>query len=95
MIARDARVNGEYYIDTCIEDALALGLKVRILEVDSYLCWGAPNDLRTFEYWQSCFSKWQSHPYRLEYDIRLLPEALSGLLKNYAATVPQPPKTHF
>ncbi len=92
MIARDARVNGEYYIDTCIEDALALGLKVRILEVDSYLCWGTPNDLRTFEYWQSCFSKWGGHPYRLEHDTRLPPEALSGLLKNYAATVPEPPK---
>jgi len=28
----------------------------------------------------------------LEHDTRLPPEALSGLLKNYAATVPQPPK---
>ena len=63
MIARGARVNGEFYIDTCIEDALALGLNVRILEVETYLCWGSPNDLRTFEYWQSCFSKWEGHPY--------------------------------
>lgn len=92
MIARDARVNGEYYIDTCIEDALALGLKVRILEVDSYLCWGTPNDLRTFEYWQSCFSKWQSHPYQLEHDTRLPLQAQPDLYKKYAATMPQLPK---
>jgi NDP-sugar pyrophosphorylase family protein len=91
MIAREARVNGEYYIDTCIEDALALGLKVRTFEVDTYLCWGTPNDLRTFEYWQSCFSKWDGHPYRLELDTRLAPEALPGLRQNYAATEPELP----
>jgi hypothetical protein len=91
MIARDARVNGEYYIDTCIEDALALGLKVRILEVDSYLCWGTPNDLRTFEYWQSCFSKWDSHPYSLEQDTRIPKSAISYLKRRYAETVSQLP----
>ncbi|MEX2164803.1 MAG: sugar phosphate nucleotidyltransferase [Sulfuricaulis sp.] len=68
MIERDARVNGEFYVDTSIEDALALGLTVRIFEIDSYICWGTPNDLRTFEYWQSCFHKWEGHPYRLHLD---------------------------
>jgi len=68
MIDRDARVNGEFYIDACIEDALALGLTVRIFEIDSYICWGTPTDLRTFEYWQSCFHKWEVHPYRLDLD---------------------------
>lgn len=88
MMAREARVNGEFYIDTCIEDAIALGLVVRILEVDSYLCWGTPNDLKTFEYWQSCFSKWDGHPYRLGLDARLAPEALPTLRQQYATTVP-------
>ena len=68
MIDRNARVNGEFYIDTCIEDALALRLTVRIFEIDNYICWGTPNDLRTFEYWQSCFHKWEGHPYRLDLD---------------------------
>jgi molybdopterin-guanine dinucleotide biosynthesis protein A len=93
MIAREGRVNGEFYIDTCIEDALTLGLNVRIFEVDSYLCWGTPNDLRTFEYWQSCFSKWDAHPYILELDARLAPEALSGLHQSYAAIVPKLPES--
>ncbi len=79
MIAREAQINGEYFIDTCIEDALALGLMVRIFEIDSYLCWGTPNDLRTFEYWQSCFDKWSGHPYRLEDDRHVAPKALAAL----------------
>lgn len=68
MIERDGRVNGELYVDTCIEDAIALGYRCIIFEVEHYLCWGTPNDLKTFEYWQSCFHKWQSHPYQWEGD---------------------------
>ena len=29
---------------------------------------GNPNDLKIFEYWQSCFDKWKTHPYNLEND---------------------------
>ncbi len=88
MVERDARVNGEFYVDTCIEDALALGLTVRMFEIDSYLCWGTPNDLRTFEYWQSCFHKWEGHPYRLERDERIPAEGLAQLEMRYEATIP-------
>lgn len=86
--ARDGRVNGEFYIDSCINDALALGLNVRIFEVDHYIGWGTPNDLKTFEYWQSCFHKWQSHPYRLELDSRIPPEAVSALEDRYKPILP-------
>ena len=34
-----------------------------IFDVDHYFSWGTPNELRTFEYWQSCFHKWKSHEY--------------------------------
>jgi hypothetical protein len=71
LMARDGRINGEFYIDSCINDAIALGLRCQLFEVDHYLCWGTPNDLRTFEYWQSCFHKWSGHPYRLELDARI------------------------
>jgi CTP:molybdopterin cytidylyltransferase MocA len=84
MIARDGRVNGEFYIDTCINDALELGLRCRVFEVDCYLSWGTPNDLRTFEYWQSCFHKWPSHPYRLELDRRVPATAAGALAQAYA-----------
>ncbi|HEX5056007.1 MAG TPA: NTP transferase domain-containing protein [Gammaproteobacteria bacterium] len=93
MIARNGRINGEFYIDTCINDALELGLRCRVFEVDSYLSWGTPNDLRTFEYWQSCFHKWRSHPYRLELDARIPPAARAALEQRYRATVPAVPES--
>ena len=89
LIARDGRINGEFYIDSLINDAIALGLRCHLFEVDSYLCWGTPNDLRTFEYWQSCFHKWTGHPYRLERDQRIPPQALQQLEFRYAATTPE------
>lgn len=88
LIARDGRVNGEFYIDSCINDAIALGLNCQLFEVDSYLCWGTPNDLRTFEYWQSCFHKWPGHPYHLELDSRVPPGELAALEQRFCALVP-------
>lgn len=91
LIARDGRINGEFYIDSLINDAIELGLRCHLFEVDSYLCWGAPNDLRTFEYWQSCLHKWSSHPYRLELDGRIPASQLSALNARYQATFPALP----
>lgn len=91
MIDRDGRINGEFYIDSCINDAIEIGLNCRLFEVDSYLCWGTPNDLRTFEYWQSCFHKWPGHPYRLELDVRVEKGQIADLASRYKATLPEPP----
>ena len=82
-------INGEFYIDSLINDAIGLGLQCHLFEVDSYLCWGTPNDLRTFEYWQSCFHKWTSHPYRLELDARVPSDQVDSLAKRYQATIPK------
>ena len=71
LIKRDGRVNGEFYIDSCINDATALGLRCHLFEVDYLFSWGTPNDLKTFQYWQSCFHKWDTHPYRFELDKRV------------------------
>lgn len=68
---RDGKVNGEFYLDSCINDAVAMGLNCRLFEVDHYLSWGTPNDLKTFEYWQACFSKWDTHPYATTLDGRM------------------------
>lgn len=91
LIARDGRINGEFYIDSCINDAIELGLRCHLFEVDSFLSWGTPNDLRTFEYWQSCFHKWPGHPYQLELDGRIPSRAVSGLEERYRAIVPGMP----
>ena len=92
LIARDGRVNGEFYIDSLINDAIELGLQCRLFEVNSYLCWGTPNDLRTFEYWQSCLHKWKSHPYRLALDGRIPKEQLALLEERCQAMVPALPR---
>ncbi|MGE3622909.1 MAG: NTP transferase domain-containing protein [Bdellovibrionales bacterium] len=55
MIERDARVNGEFYIDTAVNDAIALGLNCRLFSIDYYLGWGTPDELRVYEYWQKYF----------------------------------------
>lgn len=89
LMARDGRINGEFYIDSCINDAIELGLRCHLFEVDSFLSWGTPNDLRTFEYWQSCFHKWAGHPYRLENDQRVPAETLEELESRYRTTSPE------
>jgi len=93
LIQRDGRINGEFYIDSAINDAIESGLRCELFEVDSFLSWGTPNDLRTFEYWQSCFHKWAGHPYRLQNDGRIPRDAVAGLESRYQATVPGLPGT--
>jgi NDP-sugar pyrophosphorylase family protein len=90
LLARNARVNGELYVDSAIEDALSLGLACVSFPVERYLCWGTPEELRTFEYYQSCFHKWHAHPYRLEADPRVDPQSLEELELRYALTRPDP-----
>lgn len=88
LIERDGRVNGEFYIDSCINDSIQAGNKCHIFEVDSFISWGTPNELKTFEYWQSCFSKWSSHPYTLESDHALNEDDLSVLRNSYHFSKP-------
>lgn len=59
MIRKDRRVNNEFYVDECINELIEEGLKVKVFEIDKYICWGTPNDLRTYEYWQN-FHKLQN-----------------------------------
>ncbi len=91
LIDRDGRINNEYYVDSLIDDALQLGLKCCLFEIDHYLGWGTPNDLKTFEYWQSCFHKWASHPYRIDNDRRVPSGSVVDLTARYAATLPSRP----
>jgi NDP-sugar pyrophosphorylase family protein len=88
LMARNGRINGEFYLDSCINDAIALGLRCYLMEVDSFISWGTPDDLKTFEYWQSCFHKWAHHPYRLENDSRIDQSTLTPLLERYAPLTP-------
>ena len=88
LLARNGRVNGEFYLDSCINDAIEMGLSCHLFEVDSFISWGTPNDLKTFEYWQSCFHKWAHHPYRLELDSRVDSAQLKILNARFAHQTP-------
>ena len=62
------RTNGEFYVDSMLNEAIQLGYKVKNFEVDNYICWGTPNDLKTYEYWQKFFNKVDWHPYTYNED---------------------------
>lgn len=62
------RTNGEFYIDSMLNEAISLGYKVKNFEVDNYICWGTPNDLKTYQYWQKFFNKSDWHPYEYSKD---------------------------
>lgn len=86
LTRRDGRVNGELYVDSCINDAIRIGYRCKIFEVDHYLCWGTPTDLKTFAYWQECFHKWDSHPYRIENDMMMDANSRAALKESITET---------
>ncbi|MCA8835234.1 MAG: nucleotidyltransferase [Proteobacteria bacterium] len=53
MIAENRRINNEFYVDELINDVIDLGYTVRVFEIDNYICWGTPDDLKTYQYWQT------------------------------------------
>jgi len=83
LYSREGKINGEYYLDSVINDAIEQGLKCKLFEVDYYISWGTPNELKTFEYWQSCFHKWKSHSYSLYDDKRVTFDDALSLEKKY------------
>lgn len=68
LYKKDIRVNGEFYIDSLLNEAIGLGYKVKNFQIDEYICWGTPNDLKTYQYWQTLFNKVNWHPYTYESD---------------------------
>jgi dTDP-glucose pyrophosphorylase len=55
MIDKNIRINNEFYMDVVMDVAVQRGLKVKVFEVDKYVCWGTPNDLGIYNYWLSYF----------------------------------------
>lgn len=84
LIRNNIRVNNEFYVDSLIGELVKLGKRIKVFEVDHYICWGTPNDLKTFEYWQSFFHKCSWHPYSLEKDPTVASEAVAPLKERYS-----------
>lgn len=68
MISKNRRVNGEFYVDEAINELVEAGRKAVAFRVKKYLCWGSPNELKTYQYWQDYFDSNSEHPYKKEKD---------------------------
>ena len=66
---QNVRTNGEFYVDDVLNQNILSGLKVKVFEVKNYICWGTPNDYKTYLYWQTFFDKCSWHPYKKNLDI--------------------------
>jgi hypothetical protein len=62
LINRNARTNGEFYIDESINDSIKLGYKVKYIEITSYINWGTPEELQMFNWWINFYNT-ISHDY--------------------------------
>lgn len=51
------KTNGEFYVDDVINQNIKSGLKVKVFEVENYICWGTPDDYNTYKYWKKFFNK--------------------------------------
>lgn len=64
-IDQDIRTNNEFYVDDVLNQNIKDGLKVKVFEVKNYICWGTPNDYKTYNYWRDFFNKCSWHPYNI------------------------------
>ena len=83
LYKHNRRINNEFYVDSLMGELVSLGYKLKVFEVEHYLCWGTPNDYRTYEYWQSFFHKCDWHPYKLADDWSVNPKAIASLEKRF------------
>ena len=51
------KTNNEFYVDDILNQNIKSGLKVKIFEVRNYICWGTPDDYKTYNYWNDFFDK--------------------------------------
>lgn len=86
VVADDRRTHKEFYVDTCLDQMIRSGLCVRVFEVTRYISWGTPEDVKTYQYWQSYFDQAPDHPYRRDLDPDFK-ETANG----YAPSVHRPP----
>jgi dTDP-glucose pyrophosphorylase len=63
------RTNGEFYVDDVINRNIEQGLRVKVFEVENYICWGTPDDYETYQYWRRFFDRCAWHPYAIARDL--------------------------
>lgn len=53
---KELKTNNEYYVDDVINRNIEKCLKVKVFTVKNYLCWGMPNEYKTYNYWLNYFN---------------------------------------
>lgn len=69
LYLNNGTTNNEYYVDNLVNEVINMGLKVKMFPVEQFICWGTPNDLNVYKYWQSFFHKYDKHPYDIRKDV--------------------------
>ena len=64
MIAKNIRINGEFYVGTSLNQLIENGSDVRILPVTKFICFGTPFELNMFHAWEEYFYAMKHHPYQ-------------------------------
>ena len=52
------RTNGEFYLDDVINPCIKKELITKVFEVNHYICWGTPNEYKTYNYWKDYFTNY-------------------------------------
>lgn len=79
LYKNNIRVNNEFYADSCVLAAAKLGYCTKAFVVDKYICFGTPDDYKTFISYQSLFHKLSYHPYKLQKDPNVNKEKIEKL----------------
>ena len=76
--------NSNLTIEDIINTMISMDLKVKVFEVDNYVSWKTPDELKTYQYWQSFFHKVDWHPYTLDHDFTVKKELVQSMDKKYS-----------
>ena len=68
LYKRNLRINNEFYVDSLFQLLPKMGINCKVFCIDHYICFGTPDEYKTFNYWQSFFHKCNWHPYTIEAD---------------------------
>ena len=55
--AENIRTNNEFYVDDVLNQNIKSGLTVKVFEAQNYICWGTPDDYRTYNYWREHYEE--------------------------------------
>lgn len=64
MIAKNIRVNNEFYVGTSINQLIEAGKKVVHFPVDKFISFGDPFELQIYQAWEDYFFNEKQHPYK-------------------------------